>query len=260
MPRAGRPCPFLRGVAFILPSGLARIHELEAGESCEVLIRPGRRRHVAWPSPAMSPIQHFLSQIRGVGNYSVMSPTGATTSATVAEPTDAELLAAFADRRDERAFVILVARYSGLVRGTAQRRIGDAHLAEDVAQVAFSLLARRAAALRNVRCLGAWLHRVTVLQSARELRSMARERRKLHKAMNQARIEEDGCDPWQETWPFIDEALDALPPSDRELLVLRYYERLGFAEVFIEARPQRGGPSPAGRARARKAFQPAATP
>jgi RNA polymerase sigma factor (sigma-70 family) len=179
----------------------------------------------------MSPIQHFLSQIRGVGNYSVMSPTGATTSTTAAESTDAELLAAFAARRDERAFVILVARYSGLVRGTAQRRIGDAHLAEDVAQVAFSLLARRADALRNVRCLGAWLHRVTVLQSARELRSMARERRKLHKAMNQARIEEDACDPWQETWPFIDEALDALPPSDREVLVLRYYERLGFAEV-----------------------------
>jgi DNA-directed RNA polymerase specialized sigma24 family protein len=49
------------------------------------------------------------------------------------EPADSDLLVSFAATGDERAFEVLVARYSGLVYGSALRQMGSPDLAKDVA-------------------------------------------------------------------------------------------------------------------------------
>lgn len=86
------------------------------------------------------------------------------------------LLAEYARIGSESAFRELVARYVGLVYGTALRSVeGDTHLAEDVAQAVFIDLARKARGLRGGVMLGGWLHQRTV-NVARPMMRAARRR------------------------------------------------------------------------------------
>ena len=58
--------------------------------------------------------------------------------------TDAQLLAAYSDRRDSIAFAILVGRYGPLVWSVCRRLTGDTYVAEDAFQATFLVLARKA--------------------------------------------------------------------------------------------------------------------
>src|SRR5690349_14349665 len=70
---------------------------------------------------------------------------------------DSSLLKAFAHTGDERAFRELVERHVDLVYASARRQLRDAHLAEDVTQAVFVVLARRAGSVRSGAVLPAWL-------------------------------------------------------------------------------------------------------
>src|SRR5205814_3617920 len=72
---------------------------------------------------------------------------------------DAELIRAYADRRDEDAFRALVERHGPMVLGLCRRRLGDAHAAEDAFQATFLRLARSAASIRRPQAVAAWLAR-----------------------------------------------------------------------------------------------------
>ena len=144
---------------------------------------------------------------------------------------DTALLTAWVDNGDEEAFAALVERHVNLVYGVALRRLRDENAARDVAQTVFAIMARKAADLKDVRVLGAWLHRVSAAQSARALRQLIRHRRVEESVMQQASLHSGGRDPLAAVLPFLDEALDTLPERDRDLLMLRYSEGLSFAEA-----------------------------
>jgi RNA polymerase sigma factor (sigma-70 family) len=101
---------------------------------------------------------------------------------TETRPTDAQLLAAFVRDRDEAAFAALVARHGPLVLGVCRRTLGHPHDAEDAFQVAFLVLARKAATLRAADRLAPWLHGVAY-RAALEIRA-ARRRHAREQAMN----------------------------------------------------------------------------
>src|SRR5437016_6180525 len=95
---------------------------------------------------------------------------------------DTQLLRAFVDRGDEAAFRLIVDRYAAIVYGVARRHVGAAHLAEDITQAVFILLARRAHRVRGGAALAGWLVRAARLASLGAGRAERRLRSREHKA------------------------------------------------------------------------------
>jgi RNA polymerase sigma factor (sigma-70 family) len=149
-------------------------------------------------------------------------------------PTDAELLQRYARDRDERAFAELVQRHLGVVYGAALRRTGGrTHLAEDIAQKIFTDLARKAAVLSHHPALTGWLHRSTRYAAIDVIRSEQRGQQltqTLSAMPDTAPTPEEQVE-WSRLRPVLDEVLDALKETDREAMLLRYFEGLSFAEV-----------------------------
>ena len=92
--------------------------------------------------------------------------------ASASEPTlsDAELLAAFILRHDADALTQIVERYGPMVYRVALRAAEDRHLADDVYQATFLVLAQSARQIKNGQVLPAWLHG-TARNIARRARS-----------------------------------------------------------------------------------------
>ena len=90
--------------------------------------------------------------------------------------TDAVLLERWQRRRDAEAFTELVRRYSGMVVACCKRVLGDASLAEDVAQECFLALMQSGDRVRV--SLGAWLHKIAVRRSIDRIKGDVRRRKR----------------------------------------------------------------------------------
>jgi RNA polymerase sigma factor (sigma-70 family) len=75
-------------------------------------------------------------------------------------PADTELLAHFAAHRDEASFELLVWRHASLVQRICKGVLGDHHAAEDAAQAAFLILARKAHTFSGNQSVIGWLYKV----------------------------------------------------------------------------------------------------
>src|SRR5687768_15201341 len=100
--------------------------------------------------------------------------------------TDQALLEEFVRSGSAQAFRGLVARYVGLVRASALRQVRDHHVADDVTQAVFIVLARRASTIRDATVLPAWLIKTTCFASRDALKLEARRRKYEQKAAEMA--------------------------------------------------------------------------
>src|SRR5262249_52974216 len=90
---------------------------------------------------------------------------------------DAQLLEQFRRDRSEAAFGELVTRHIDLVYSAALRKVnGDSHLAQDVTQMVFADLARKAGSLPRGVVLAGWLYRHSCYTAAKAVRSERRRR------------------------------------------------------------------------------------
>lgn len=147
---------------------------------------------------------------------------------------DAQLLHAYVAERSENAFRELVRRHVAVVHGVARRQAGiDAHLAEDVTQRVFVLLAQKAPALSGQRSLGGWLHTAARFEALRTARAEARRRSRETNAgdMHVPAAPDDTEAAWEELRPVLDDAMGRLGTADREAVLLRYFSGHSFAEV-----------------------------
>src|SRR5688500_12021888 len=88
-----------------------------------------------------------------------------------------ELLSRFAREGSESAFAEVVQHHIDLVYSIALRKLnGDSHLAQDVTQLVFSDLARKAGSLPSNVVLPAWLYRHTTFRACEVLRAEGRRR------------------------------------------------------------------------------------
>jgi len=155
---------------------------------------------------------------------------------------DRQLLRRYAAQGSEAAFREVVARHVNLVYSAALRRTGgDAHLAQDVAQLVFTDLARKARSLPENVVLAGWLHQATRYAAARLLRTERRRAAREQEAVTKNSIlSEADSDPtrrsptdadWAQIRPLLDQALDELGDDDRDALILRFFEQRSLAEV-----------------------------
>src|SRR5882757_2180865 len=123
---------------------------------------------------------------------------------------DAELLRRYAEEHSEAAFADLVQRHLDLVYSTALRQLrGDAHLAQDVAQLVFTALARKAASLAGRTTLAGWLYLSTHHAAAQAVRSAQRRhtREKEAHVMQELFSNPDSATDWDRVRPVLDDAM-----------------------------------------------------
>lgn len=122
------------------------------------------------------------------------------------------------------AFEELFARYRGPLYGFFRRRLDSSERAEDLAQETFLAMIRAASRYEPRAQLRTYLYGIA-------LKLLAAERRK-HK---DTPLEEEGHEPALQPIPdkalWVRECLQKLDASEREILMLREYEQLSYAEI-----------------------------
>jgi RNA polymerase sigma factor (sigma-70 family) len=141
-----------------------------------------------------------------------------------------QLLADYAKNGTEAAFRELVARYINFVYSTALRLVGgDTQLAEDVTQVVFIGLARKARTLSGEVMLGGWLHQHTFHVATKSVRAeRRRQSRESEAAQMNAPSDDSGL---RHVAPLLDEAITQLESDDRTAILLRFFEQRDFRSV-----------------------------
>lgn len=127
---------------------------------------------------------------------------------------------------------MLVRRHVDFVHSAAMRMVCDPHLAEDVTQAVFMALARDARPLADRAVLSGWLHRTTQNLAANVVRTAVRRRAREQEAAAMFQLLSDSSDStWEQVAPHLDTALGELSDSDRDALLLRYFERKSAREM-----------------------------
>jgi RNA polymerase sigma factor (sigma-70 family) len=145
---------------------------------------------------------------------------------------DNELLRQYATAKSESAFAELIARHVNLVYSAALRQTGgDIHLAHDVAQSVFTDLARKAASLLDRESLSSWLYTSAHFAANKMVRTEIRRRQREEQFMREPVPDTPQEADWEKLRPLLDAAMHGLKESDREAILLRYFENRPYAEV-----------------------------
>ena len=142
---------------------------------------------------------------------------------------DQELLREYSERHSEDAFRALVDRHVGLVHGVARRQTRDEHLAEEVTQAVFILFARKASTLKAETLLAGWFYRTTRFVALHALRT--ERRRQFHEGEFATMDTTRSDSVWEQVSPHLEEVMSRLGETDRNAVVLRFFQGRSFAEV-----------------------------
>src|SRR5215472_12202866 len=146
---------------------------------------------------------------------------------------DMELVRQYVADRSEEAFASLVTRHINLVYSVALRQLGDSHLAQEVVQAVFIILARKAPSLGPKTILSAWLCRTAQFLAARAARDRGRRQRREQEVYMQALSNEPepGTSAWADIAPLLDIAMARLGGKDHAAIVLRFFEGKDYRQV-----------------------------
>ena len=144
--------------------------------------------------------------------------------------TDQERLEYFLATRSEESFRLLCDGLTPRLLRYFLARSCDRVTAEELTQDVLFTLYRRAYTIRDSRLFQAWLFRVAHNALLQRLRSARRR-------IQTVRQGDTGCDAWESAVladppdSGLEQALAALEPQDREILLLRFVEGLDYREI-----------------------------
>lgn len=144
---------------------------------------------------------------------------------------DQTLLRMFVKSGSEAAFTELVNRHSALVTRIVQSRIHNQDASQDVVQLIFCLLVRKAGTLAQHPAIIGWLVKTSVFESKKHLRREVQrmKRDSAHGALQEEQPEET---PFlEQDYHLIDQAIADLPEKIREPLLMRYYQGESFSAI-----------------------------
>jgi RNA polymerase sigma factor (sigma-70 family) len=134
------------------------------------------------------------------------------------------LLAEFARSESEPAFATLAARHVNLVHSAALRFTGNPHHAQEITQAVFLILARKAGSISRKTILSGWLYQTARLTAANFVKAETRRQQREQEAYMQSTLNEPSDMAWQQIAPLLDEAMSGLGETDRNAVVLRFFE------------------------------------
>jgi len=147
---------------------------------------------------------------------------------------DAALLEQFARNDSEEAFAEIVRRHIGLVHSVALRQTQNTQHAEEITQAVFIILARKASSLGCKTILSGWLYHTARLTAANFQRSEFRRTRREQEVFMQSSSANDEIESaWQVLEPLLEEAMSKLRTTDRDAIVLRFFENKTLREVGV---------------------------
>src|SRR5688572_13360272 len=148
--------------------------------------------------------------------------------------TDAELLRRYVRNGDEAAFHALVERHLHLVYVAASREAaGDGTLAEEVTQLVFIELARRAGRLTQHPALAGWLYQTVRFVSANVRRAQHRRIERERKAfiMDSPPLSQMPGPSTEQFDELLNDALHELDDKARSAVLLRFFKGQTLQEV-----------------------------
>jgi RNA polymerase sigma factor (sigma-70 family) len=144
---------------------------------------------------------------------------------------DMALLREYTQRNSEKAFAALVSRHVNLVYSVALRQVRDSHLAEEITQAVFIILARKAKSLDTKTILAGWLCRTARYACADAIKIQRRRQHREQEAFMQSTLNESENEAWLQIAPVLDTALSHLGETDHNVIVLRFFEGKSFQEI-----------------------------
>ncbi len=144
---------------------------------------------------------------------------------------DMALVRQYAASRSEPAFAALVQRHIHQVHSAAMRQANNAHLAEEITQVVFIILARKAKSLGPNTILSAWLYRTTHFAAKDALRAERRRQVREQEAYMQSTMDKSQENAWAQLAPLLDNAMNQLGETDRAVLVLKFFQNKSAREI-----------------------------
>jgi len=144
---------------------------------------------------------------------------------------DMDLVQQYARNNSEEAFASLVARHVNLVYSVSLRQLRDPHLAEEITQTVFIILARKAGSLGSKTVVSGWLYRTTRHTAAKALTLRRRRQDREQEAYMRSQLNETEADIWREIEPLLETAMGQLGEKDQNALVLRFFGGRTFKDI-----------------------------
>ena len=148
---------------------------------------------------------------------------------------DWQLLREYVEHDSQAAFGGLVERHLDFVYATCLREVGNSALAEDVTQVVFLLLARKASILSPEVVLSGWLFQTARFAAKNARRREERWHQRTRRAVETIGEEENSVATrdaiWTQLEPHLHEGLLMLNEVERNAVLLRYFEDRSLKET-----------------------------